>query len=31
MIMPPAGETAESWIAKLTPKLLADVPAAQHF
>ncbi len=31
MIMPPVGVTAESWIGKLTPKLLAEVPAPQHF
>ncbi|MGH7069178.1 MAG: ABC transporter substrate-binding protein, partial [Acetobacteraceae bacterium] len=31
MIMPPVGETAEAWIAKLTPKMLDEVPAAQQY
>jgi branched-chain amino acid transport system substrate-binding protein len=31
MIMPPAGETAASWIKTLTPAVLADVPAPQQF
>lgn len=31
MIMPPVGETAAKWISELTPKVLAEVPAPQHY
>jgi len=31
MIMPPEGETAGKWIATLTPKILADVPAPHRY
>ena len=31
MIMPPEGETAENWIKTLSAKMLAEVPAPQHY
>ncbi|MGH7078149.1 MAG: ABC transporter substrate-binding protein [Acetobacteraceae bacterium] len=31
MIMPPVGETAEKWIATLTPKMLDAVPAPHQY